>query len=265
MQQTGNRKKKLWIVVEGNDNALVRTDGLLEYSAEQPEGIVSSSYLDTIDNIDYYAAYLEFSSHNISIGFRDYDIKDVMGRRLFGKALAFKGYLSSTKYSQISGERCEIQEGQHFVTTTSGEVQFPRIDPAVIVLVRDEADEHVLMANNLQWNQDKYSLIAGFVEIGESLEDTAIREVDEEVGVSIKKLEYFGSDIWPFPRSLMVGFTATAVSEGPLHLQKEEIRNAKWIPKKFVRALLNGNSDSGFELPPRSSITTRMLENWVQK
>ena len=123
----------------------------------------------------------------------------------------------------------------------------------------------MLMANNLQWNQDKYSLIAGFVEIGESLEDTAIREVDEEVGVSIKKLEYFGSDIWPFPRSLMVGFTATAVSEGPLHLQKEEIRNAKWIPKKFVRELLNGNSDSGFELPPRSSIATRMLENWVQK
>jgi NAD+ diphosphatase len=130
--------------------------------------------------------------------------------------------------------------------------QFPRIDPAVIVLVSD--GERALLGRQASWPVGRYSTIAGFVEPGESLEDAVAREVFEETGIKVDRIEYHSSQPWPFPASLMLGFTAHAVSK-EVHLRDQELEDARW----FTRAELASN---GALLPPRQSISFRLIEQW---
>jgi NAD+ diphosphatase len=137
-----------------------------------------------------------------------------------------------------------------------GFLSFPRISPAVIVLV--EKENRVLLARVKRFTTELYSVLAGFVEPGETLEETVRREVEEEVGIKVKNLRYFGSQPWPFPDSLMIGFTADYES-GEIKIDETEIADAGWydpdrlptIPGKisiarelidwFVNAKLRGN------------------------
>jgi NAD+ diphosphatase len=127
---------------------------------------------------------------------------------------------------------------------------FPRLAPAVITLVHDGGDR-VLLANNKNFGIPMYSLLAGFVEPGETLEQAAYRETLEEVGVHVRDLEYWGSQPWPFPHSLMLGFTARADPDEPLLLQASEIADAKWF-----------DLDDLPMIPPTMSIAGRILEWW---
>jgi NAD+ diphosphatase len=130
--------------------------------------------------------------------------------------------------------------------------QFPRIDPAIIVLVSD--GERALLGRQASWPVGRYSTIAGFVEPGESLEDAVAREVFEETGIEVDQIEYHSSQPWPFPSSLMLGFTAHARST-EVRLRDEELEDARW----FNRADLASN---GTLLPPRQSISYRLIEHW---
>jgi len=130
--------------------------------------------------------------------------------------------------------------------------QFPRIDPAIIVLVSD--GERALLGRQASWPVGRYSTIAGFVEPGESLEDAVAREVFEETGIEVDQIEYHSSQPWPFPSSLMLGFTAHARST-EVRLRDEELEDARW----FDRADLASN---GTLLPPRQSISYRLIEHW---
>ncbi len=130
--------------------------------------------------------------------------------------------------------------------------QFPRIDPAIIVLVSD--GERALLGRQASWPLGRYSTIAGFVEPGESLEDAVAREVLEETGIEVDRIEYHSSQPWPFPASLMLGFSAHAVST-EVHLRDEELEDARW----FTRADL---ASDGALLPPRQSISFRLIEHW---
>jgi NAD+ diphosphatase len=130
--------------------------------------------------------------------------------------------------------------------------QFPRIDPAIIVLVSD--GERALLGRQASWPVGRYSTIAGFVEPGESLEDAVTREVFEETGIEVDRIEYYSSQPWPFPASLMLGFTAHAVST-EVHLRDQELEDARW----FTRAALRSNEAL---LPPRQSISYRLIESW---
>lgn len=105
-------------------------------------------------------------------------------------------------------------------------LHFPKIEPCIIVIVR-KGDE-ILLARHVERNQDIYACIAGFVEDGESLEHAVRREIREEVGLEVKNIRYFGSQSWPFPYQLMVGFTAEYES-GEIHVQKEELQEARWF------------------------------------
>jgi NAD+ diphosphatase len=130
--------------------------------------------------------------------------------------------------------------------------QFPRIDPAIIVLVTD--GERALLGRQATWPVGRYSTIAGFVEPGESLEDAVAREVHEETGVIVDGVEYHSSQPWPFPSSLMLGFVAQALST-EIHLRDGELEDARW----FTR----GDISSGASLlPPRLSISFRLIEHW---
>ncbi len=114
------------------------------------------------------------------------------------------------------------------VCTSCGTQHFPRIEPCIIVVVQKEGK--ILLARHKQRNSNIYACIAGFVEAGESIEHAVRREVREEVGIEITNLQYRGSQSWPFPDQLMLGFTADYAS-GEITLQKEEILDAAFFPK----------------------------------
>jgi NAD+ diphosphatase len=130
--------------------------------------------------------------------------------------------------------------------------QFPRIDPAIIVLVSD--GPRVLLGRQAAWPAGRYSTIAGFVEPGESLEDAVVREVAEETGVHVDQVEYHSSQPWPFPSSLMLGFTAHA-STYAVRLEDQELEDARW----FTRADIESGTP---KLPPPVSISFRLIEHW---
>jgi NAD+ diphosphatase len=130
--------------------------------------------------------------------------------------------------------------------------QFPRIDPAIIVLVSD--GQRALLGRQASWPLGRYSTIAGFVEPGESLEDAVAREVLEETGIEVDQIEYHSSQPWPFPSSLMLGFTAHALTTA-VRLKDDELEDARW----FERADIASNATL---LPPRQSISFRLIEHW---
>jgi NAD+ diphosphatase len=134
---------------------------------------------------------------------------------------------------------------------------FPRTDPAVIVAVTDDADR-LLLAHQVVWEPGRYSVVAGFVEAGESLEQAVRREVLEETGVVVDRATYVASQPWPFPRSLMLGFAAHAATTA-LSPDGAEIERARW----FARAdLVTGLESGQLSLPGPASIAYRLIKRW---
>lgn len=137
-----------------------------------------------------------------------------------------------------------------------GSLLFPRQDPAVIVAVVDPQDR-LLLAHQVSWPQGRVSVLAGFVEAGESLEQTCGRELLEEVGIRVEAVRYVASQPWPFPRSLMLGFSATA--SGEPEPDGVEIQWAKWYTREeFDRQLAAGE----ISIPGRASLGRALIEAW---
>ncbi len=139
-----------------------------------------------------------------------------------------------------------------------GSEHFPRLDPAVIMLVTDPADR-CLLARNSRWPQRRVSILAGFVEPGESAEQAVAREVLEETGVTIGQVWYLGSQPWPMPHSLMLGFRAQAAGGQQIQVDADEIAEASWFSREELRASVATGS---LLLPPPVSIAHRIIESW---
>jgi NAD+ diphosphatase len=174
---------------------------------------------------------------------------------LLGYARAMVTWRRRHRYCGTCGSKTVPAKGGHVLVCTNPVCRhesFPRLDPAIIVLVSDA--ERALLGRQASWPRGRYSTIAGFVEPGESLEDAVAREVFEETGVTVDGIEYHSSQPWPFPSSLMLGFTAHAVTH-EVHLRDRELEDARW----FTRADLR----SGVPLvPPSQSISYRLIEDW---
>lgn len=134
-----------------------------------------------------------------------------------------------------------------------GEEFFPRIDPAIIVLVSD--GERALLGRQAGWPAGRYSTLAGFVEPGESLEDAVAREVFEETGVSVRDIRYRSSQPWPFPSSLMLGFHAVAEPGSAIRLNGE-LEDARWFTPQALAV-------EGV-MPPSRSISYRLIREWLE-
>ncbi len=150
-----------------------------------------------------------------------------------------------------------VDAGHRRACPACGAEHFPRTDPAVIMLVHDGADR-CLLGQQRQWPSTRFSTLAGFVEPGESLEQAIAREVSEEVGINIASSRYFGSQPWPFPASLMLGFFAYAPFQEPV-VDNNEISQAQW----FTRAeLATAVSSGALRLPTPISIAWSLIETW---
>jgi NAD+ diphosphatase len=141
---------------------------------------------------------------------------------------------------------------------SDGSDHFPRTDPAVIMLIDDGADRCIL-GRQATWPEGRYSILAGFVEPGESAEAAVAREVDEEVGLAITGVTYAGSQPWPFPASLMLGYTASAVGDLTPTLRDGELADARWFSRAEIR-----QGAGMVRLPPPVSIAHRIIEDWLE-
>jgi NAD+ diphosphatase len=145
--------------------------------------------------------------------------------------------------------------------TACGAQHFPRTDPAVIVLV--EHDGHALLGRQAGWPQGQYSVLAGFVGPGESVEEAVIREVKEESGVTAHGPRFVGSQPWPFPLSVMLGFEARSEGGDPSP-RDGELQDVRWFSREEVGAALSGRN-AQLVIPPGISISHFLIERWVAR
>ena len=193
---------------------------------------------------------------------------DDVSAQLVACALSLLNWQDAARFSPTDGSPTRlIRAGWARRNLVTGQEEFPRIDPAVICLVHDGHDRAVL-ARQVVWPPRLFSLLAGFVEAGESFETCDMREIAEEIGLTVTDVTYLGSQPWPFPRSLMVGFHAIGDPEQEFAFNDGEIAEAEWFTRAEVRAALqegdwSSESPSRLLLPGSISIAREIIESWA--
>ncbi|WP_115917756.1 NAD(+) diphosphatase [Microbacterium sp. 1154] len=183
---------------------------------------------------------------------------------LLTTAVALAGWLRDAAFCPACGSATELRHaGWSRHCPVCGREHFPRTDPAVIVLVTSAtSDDRILLGANAAWGGDRYSCFAGFAEAGESLEDAVAREVGEEAGVRLRDIAYRGSQAWPYPRSLMLGFRAVVVDDAEAQADGEEIVEVRWFDRDEIGAALRGEGSA--MLPGPASIARRLIDDWYR-
>ena len=148
--------------------------------------------------------------------------------------------------------RCEADGSDHF----------PRTDPAVIVLVHDGGDRCVL-GRQAVWPAGRFSTLAGFVEPGESAEQAVVREVEEESGLHVRDVRYVASQPWPFPSSLMLGYTAVCDPDAEPVAVDGELEEVRWFTRDELRAAGTWGGREGVQTPSSVSIAWHLISGWV--
>ena len=178
---------------------------------------------------------------------------------LFTHAVALANWHDTHTHCPLDGTPTVPDPGGHSTRCPAdGTEHFPRTDPAVIMLVTDP-DDRCLLARNAAWPGRRVSILAGFVEPGESAEQAVIREVAEETQIKVTNVRYVGSQPWPMPRSLMLGFRAEAPAGQAIAVDRDEIAEAHWFSRDELLAAIKARE---IALPPSVSIARHIIEAW---
>ncbi|GIE79594.1 NADH pyrophosphatase [Actinoplanes philippinensis] len=194
---------------------------------------------------------------------------DDLGTGLLTTAVALGNWHRSHRYSPRTGKPTEVVEAGWARVDPDGVMMWPRTDPAMIILVHDGVPGPLgrcLLGHNAAWpprpdGGRRFSCLAGFVEAGESAEAAVAREVYEEVGIGLSEIRYEGSQSWPYPGSLMLGFHGIADPAEPLTLDPEEIDEAHWFTREDVGKMFSGEGSQS--IPMSSSIAFYLIEKWL--
>jgi NAD+ diphosphatase len=263
---TGGRPV-LVLTVDERRTVPVEEDGgrprlLWEERTGLPEGAI---YLGEADGVPYAAVR---GDRRLTVGGRPVDtwagLRDLgadlddLDAGLLAEAIAMVEWHARHRFSPLSGARTTIERaGWVQRDPETGAELFPRTDPAVIMLVHDGGDRCVL-GRQAVWPPGRFSILAGFVEPGESAEGAVAREVAEEVGLRVTDIRYVGSQPWPFPQSLMLGYTARAEGDLTLRLDPTEIEEARWFTRDELRSGAGPQA-----LPPAVSIARHIIDRWI--
>lgn len=137
---------------------------------------------------------------------------------------------------------------------------YPRVDPVVIMLA--EHDDRLLLGRQPQYPPNRYSALAGFLEVGETIEAAVTRELFEEAGITVTDVRYLSSQPWPFPSSLMIGCIARAIDD-QITVDTTELEDARWFSRAEVAAALSGDETATFIPPPHFAIARSLLDHWL--
>ena len=180
---------------------------------------------------------------------------------LFAAALSLARWHSRHRFCANCGRSSDLVRGgwSRRCGVCSAE-HYPRVDPVVIMLA--EHDGQLLLGRQPHYPEKRYSALAGFVEVGESVEAAVARELFEEAGIAVHNIRYVASQPWPFPSSLMIGCRADAKSD-QLTIDTNELDDARWFSRGDVEAALEGLIDAPFQPPPKTAIARTLLEHWL--
>ncbi|KAK3097530.1 hypothetical protein FSP39_010491 [Pinctada imbricata] len=191
---------------------------------------------------------------------------------IFAEARSMLDWLYRYKYCGTCGSVTVIAEGGHKRVCEKKDcisnkgihnTCYPRTDPSVIMLVVSPDGKKCLLGRKKSFPAKMWSCLAGFMEPGESIEDTVRREVEEESGVKVGKVEYHSSQPWPFPASLMLGCVATAVSED-VKVDEDEMEDAQWFRRPELVQMLTHQHPNGYYIPPEQAIAHQIIKSWVR-
>ncbi len=258
--ETGAQAPAFWFVVSGFKLLVVAGDGpgSVPFAKNLDAWGLAPSPVQALGTLRGAACYVAEVDENTDApqgcvfeGLRS--LFGVLDEDVFKRAMAAVHLTEWDRTSRFCG-RCgaptaPVKEERAKLCTRCGKTIFPRISPAIIVCI--ERGDEILLARSSRFAQGFYSVLAGFVEAGESLEETVRREVEEETGIIVTDIRYFGSQPWPFPDSLMLGFTARYES-GDLRIDGKEIVDAGWF-----------RVDNLPELPGKISIARRLIDWFI--
>jgi NAD+ diphosphatase len=255
--------RALWFVFRGSDllvlddNADIASVPLVIDPAEMAIEPLRRNYLGALTGRHVYAVEIP-PDHDLPTGLVAQGLRALYGRlpedlfALAGRAAQIVEWDRTHQFCGRCGTATEYAQGERAKRCPNcGLVSFPRLSPAIIVLI--ERGDEVLLARGRNFAEGVYSTLAGFVEPGESLEGAVHREIYEESGIELTDVRYFGSQPWPFPHSLMIGFTAQYAG-GEIRIDPKEIADAKWF-----------TIDTLPRVPQKLSIARRLIDSYVAK
>jgi NAD+ diphosphatase len=280
-RDAGRRTDRTWLAAAWRDPAtrVVRLRGSrvavtgdpprLDLGGARPDVEEDARFfLGQHDGVAYFAAVLQEEPGRVDggdepaaayRGLREVGaVLDDLGAGLLVHAVSLANWHAIHRRCPRCGEPTRPEHAGHTRRCVAdGSEHYPRTDPAVIMLVVDD-DDRLLLGRQVTWPEGRFSTLAGFVEPGESLEAAVRREVHEEVGIDVVDVTYLGSQPWPFPSSLMLGFTARATST-EVHRHDGEIAEARWYTRD---GMLTDIRSGALHVSPSVSISRRLVEHW---
>lgn len=215
--------------------------------------------------LDDAAAELHVEALTPLVDLRSLITQGVIGQdgfSLLAQARMLSEWHASARYCGRCGAPTRIHDGGWKMSCTACDsVQFPRVDPVVIMLIT--RDVNCVLAHEPRFPEKMYSTLAGFVEPGEDFRSAVRRETREEIGIELGRIDVFGSQPWPFPHALMIACTAEALSDG-LTVDKTEIADARWFGRSEVRDMLAGKHPRGLFVPGGHAIAHALIRTWAE-